>query len=272
MVRFAILFCAVWSAVACAPAQGRMVVAAHRGLSSAAWPENSLAAFRHAVAQGTEVIEIDLRQTADGEIVVMHDPSVDRTSNAHGSVARMSLAQLKTLDLGGGEHVPTLSEVLAVVRGSSTRLLLDLKRGGDIPPGKVVGAIIGADAMDKILVGARSADAVRTYRKLAPTIEILGLIPSVRDVDAFAKAGAGAIRLWPKWLFGRSGGCGTGPNSECIVTKLQRRGLAVWTTANAPTDFERARRLYARLAQIGVDAVLTDRPELARAAVSASSD
>lgn len=243
-----------------------MIVAAHRGLSSAAWPENSLAAFRHAVAQGADVIEIDLRSTADGEVVVMHDPNVDRTSNARGSVARMSLVQLKALDLGGGEHIPTLSEALAVVRGSPTRLLLDLKRGGDVSPAKVIGTIVDANAMDKVIVGARSVEAVRAYRKLAPTIEILGLIPTLRGADAFSAAGAGAIRLWPKWLFAPSSGCRNGPDPDCIVQKLQRCGLAIWATADAPADPDRAARLFARLAELGIDAVLTDRPDLAKGA------
>ena len=96
-------------------------VSAHRG-GAAGGPENTLAAFRCAVALGVHQVEFDVRRTSDGAIVVMHDVSIDRTTNGTGRVRDHTLAELQRLDAGGwhdvryaGESVPTLDEALAVL-------------------------------------------------------------------------------------------------------------------------------------------------------------
>jgi hypothetical protein len=116
------------------PPGGRdVVVVAHRGLS-AGFPENTLAAFRNAIDGGVDAIELDLRSTADGEIVVLHDETVDRTTDGRGALARMPLRDLKALDAGrhagarfAGERVPTYREVLHATQASGLLLLLDIK-------------------------------------------------------------------------------------------------------------------------------------------------
>lgn len=93
------------------------VIFAHRGASAYA-PENTLAAFRLAAEQGVEAIELDAKLTADGEVVVIHDMTVDRTTNGHGEVRRLRLEEIRRLDVGSffseayrGEKVPLLREV-----------------------------------------------------------------------------------------------------------------------------------------------------------------
>lgn len=110
------------AALALPPARGlarlpTVDVHAHRGGAGLA-PENTLAAFRQAVALGADVLEMDLRVTADGEVVVIHDPTLDRTTNGHGYVRATTLADLQRLDAGAwfgarfaGERVPTLRAV-----------------------------------------------------------------------------------------------------------------------------------------------------------------
>ncbi len=96
-------------------------VAAHRGASGST-PENTIAAFREAVRLGAHQIELDVRATADGQLVIVHDASVDRTTNGRGRVSRLTLDQLRRLDAGSwkgrrfrGERIPTLVEALRVL-------------------------------------------------------------------------------------------------------------------------------------------------------------
>lgn len=109
------------------------IVEAHRGYS-ARYPENTLCAFRQAIAVGAPSIELDVHASADGEIVVMHDGTVDRTSNGKGAIAQMTLAELKKLDVGAwkgpefaGERIPTLAEALALTDASNVAFNVEIK-------------------------------------------------------------------------------------------------------------------------------------------------
>ena len=86
-------------------------IIAHRGASGHA-PENTMAAFRLAMEQHADGIELDVMLSKDGHVVVIHDATVNRTTNGTGRVSALTLAELQTLDAGNGEHIPTLEEVL----------------------------------------------------------------------------------------------------------------------------------------------------------------
>src|SRR6266496_640164 len=110
----------------------RPIVFAHRGASAHA-PENTIAAFELALAQNADAIELDVKLTADGHVVVIHDSTVDRTTGSRGRVKDLSLAQLRSLDAGSffsekyrGEKIPTLEEVLEAV-GKRTIINVELK-------------------------------------------------------------------------------------------------------------------------------------------------
>ncbi|WP_082780295.1 glycerophosphodiester phosphodiesterase family protein [Rufibacter sp. DG15C] len=115
--------------------KGRKVsVIAHRGASHQA-PENTLAAIKKAIETEADFIEIDVHLSKDGEVVVIHDATVDRTTNGTGQIANLTLEELKKLDAGrkldsafAGERIPTLAQVLKVVRGKK-KLLIELKKG-----------------------------------------------------------------------------------------------------------------------------------------------
>ncbi len=107
-------------------------VAAHRGWSEV-YPENTMAAFRAALALGVDQIETDVRITADGELVLIHDATVDRTTDGQGSVSEMTFAELQLLDAGvkkderfGGERIPTLRALFELVKDHPT-ITLDLE-------------------------------------------------------------------------------------------------------------------------------------------------
>jgi glycerophosphoryl diester phosphodiesterase len=112
----------------------RPLVIAHRG-DSAHRPENTLASFSSALEVGAEIVELDVHLTADGQVVVIHDPSVDRTTDGMGLVADLSLAEIRGLSAGyasrfgasyAGERVPLLAEALSLLEGRS-RVLIELK-------------------------------------------------------------------------------------------------------------------------------------------------
>ncbi len=101
------------------------LIIAHRG-ASAYEPENTLRAFDLAIGQGAQMIELDLHVTADNQVVVIHDPALDRLTNLKGRVDRMTLAEIKRADAGKGERVPTLDETFDLTMGK-VRLYLEIK-------------------------------------------------------------------------------------------------------------------------------------------------
>src|SRR5260221_8448451 len=137
-VKYAAIVLALAWVFAAAPAlsQGTaaslVAVAAHRG-GALLWPENSLLAFRNAVSLGADYLEFDVHLSKDGEVVVIHDPTLDRTTTGVGPVRERTLAELKTLRLKDRagmvteEPIPTLDEVVAVAAGGKRRMLLEIK-------------------------------------------------------------------------------------------------------------------------------------------------
>ena len=97
----------------------------HRGASGYR-PENTMAAFQLAAEQGADGIEFDVRLSADGQVVIIHDELVDRTTNGHGLVSEMELAQLRTLDAGDGEQIPTLVQLFETM-GDSLLYNIEIK-------------------------------------------------------------------------------------------------------------------------------------------------
>ncbi|MBK9315205.1 MAG: hypothetical protein IPM55_13330 [Acidobacteria bacterium] len=102
-----------------------MIVIAHRGASRAE-PENTLRAFDLAIRQGAQMIELDLHVTSDGNVVVIHDPELDHTTDLSGRVDKMTLEQVRKANAGKGERVPTLEETLDLTMGR-IRLYLEIK-------------------------------------------------------------------------------------------------------------------------------------------------
>src|ERR1051326_5020446 len=114
----------LWIAVAATHAQEpRIAVISHRG-EHLRHPENTLPAFRSAIEAGADFIEVDVRTTSDGKLVLMHDATVDRCTNGHGEVAKMTFEEIRKLDAGAksgtefaGTRAPTFQEVLELAKG-----------------------------------------------------------------------------------------------------------------------------------------------------------
>lgn len=105
-----------------------MMIMGHRG-AAALEPENTLLSIARAIEIGVDALEIDVRLSKDKEIVVIHDSSVDRTTNGTGPVGSYTLEEIKKLDAGKGERIPTLQEVIDLI-GNKVRLVIELKEEG----------------------------------------------------------------------------------------------------------------------------------------------
>jgi glycerophosphoryl diester phosphodiesterase len=223
-----------------------IVFVAHRG-NVPGYPENTLAAFRQAIKLGAEVIEIDLRGTKDGDIVIMHDDTINRTTNGKGNVTDFTLAELKKFDAGKGERIPTFDEALKVAAGSGVKLLLDIKETPGLDKKKVVRLIEKHGAIMNVIVGPRSIADLKTFKALNPNLRTLGFIPSIVDIEAFVANGIDIIRLWPKWI-----------NADPkLVKKCHELNKPVWSTVN-----DDPREKIEKLIGHGVNGILSDLPDV----------
>ncbi|HWP35236.1 MAG TPA: glycerophosphodiester phosphodiesterase family protein [Thermodesulfobacteriota bacterium] len=248
----------------------RPLVIAHRGASAYA-PENTLAAFRAAIALGADMLELDVQLTADRRLAVIHDQAIDRTCDGRGFVAEMTLAELQRFDAGlwwgpgfAGERIPALEEVLALARG---RVAVNIE--AKVPAGEpaegsgrealaeaLVAALAEAGSGLTVLVSSFDAGVLRRLRARAPALT-LGLLCEARiEGPAGFRPGRlapylalaaelGAVSLHPYWRF-------TGPR---LVDAAHAAGLRVY-----PWTVNRERDLR-RLIAIGVDGIITDRPD-----------
>ena len=226
---------------------------AHRGASAAA-PENTLAAFDLAVRKGAQGVELDVQRSADGVVVVIHDETVDRTTRGSGRVVGLTATELQAWG------VPTLAEVLDLLAPTDLRVNVERKNGIDPYPGLeedveavVTGSRLATDAPERVLYSSFN------HRSLARLAELGTKVPlGVLHVEAMVRpwvyaASFGARALHPMAL--------TVLPEE--VARCHEAGIAVhaWTV-----DDPAAVRA---LAAAGVDAVITNVPDLARAALDA---
>jgi glycerophosphoryl diester phosphodiesterase len=160
----------------------RPLIIAHRG-SSAYMPENTLAAFKLAVNQQADAIELDTQLTADGKVVVMHDDTVDRTTNGNGRVKSMTLADMQALDAGSksgknvSERVPSLADVFEAV-GQDLLINVELKNytsPTDDLPEKVAELVTAFKLAERVLLSSFNMLALIKARKALPKIH-LGLL------------------------------------------------------------------------------------------------
>jgi glycerophosphoryl diester phosphodiesterase len=180
-------------------------IIAHRG-ASAERPECTLSAVRRAIKVGATAVEVDVRTSRDGQLFILHDATLNRTTNGTGPAAALTLAELQKLDAGSwfdakfkDARIPSLIESARECKGKID-LLLDLKEQGDDYDRQVAGIIRKHGDPTRTIVGVRSIAQAERFRKLLPKARQLALIPSVDAIEDFAKAGADVIRLWPRWL------------------------------------------------------------------------
>lgn len=230
-------------------------IVAHRALGKGV-PENTLAALRQAIDRGTAIVELDVRITRDGHLVIIHDETLGRTTDCSGAVASAALAAIRACDAGwpshAGERVPTLAEALDTVRTTPVRLLLDIKPGTSLDA--VIRAVRDHRSETMAMLGLRRASDIARARRELPGTSIIGFIPDVGEAQAFTEAGAHIIRLWSDWVDAEPG----------LVARTRALGPEVWIMVGRrlPSKKREWRALHARMVAAGPQGLITDRPDL----------
>lgn len=163
---------------------GIPLVGGHRG-NPAEHPENTLPSFRSAIDLGVDMIECDVHLTADGELVVIHDHTLDRTTDGTGMVAQRTLAELRRLDAGAGERLPVLAEVCELAR-DRVGLCVEVKQIPIPYPGleeKLVSCLGALGMIDQSAVISFDHRSVRRLKELEPRLAT-GVLEGARPIDA----------------------------------------------------------------------------------------
>ena len=232
------------------PIRRRVFVTAHRGAHEQA-PENSLASIRDAIELGCDYVELDVRKTKDGKLVLMHDSSVDRTTTGKGKVDQLTFDEIRTLKFTGktaeqhlDEVVPTFDEALALCRGK-IGLYLDHKAGDVV---ELLDVVKRHEMLSKTVVYS-SVDKLKEFKKLEPSIWVMPDHPedaakiSQLAADLHPETMDGSVHRWTK---------------EQIAIAHEHK-VEVWVDILGPFDNEAG---YKYGLDLGVDAIQTDHPTL----------
>ena len=217
----------------------------HRGARGHA-PENTLRSVRQALDLGADGIEVDVHW-ADGRLMVIHDDTLERTTDGFGLVAEKSFAYLRSLDAGEGEHIPTLAEIFDAVHRRAI-INVELKGAGTAEPVvHIIEHYVGKQGWryEDFLVSSFDLAQIRAVKSLQPAIRTGALINKVPPDQAEFAARLGAWSLHPSKRCVTSG----------LVADAHQRGLKIFVyTVNRPAEI-------ALMNQLGVDGVFTDYPE-----------
>jgi len=218
---------------------------AHRGFSGR-YPENTILAFKKAVDAGADIIEFDVRQSKDGKLIVMHDPTVDRTTDGSGRVDCMTLREIKELDAGMGEKVPTLEEVIEELGGKIGMNIHMYVLGKQLD--LAVKICLEAGIADEIFFSLSDPSEIRRLRRDYPDLTICsGYRPHTSDyLESSLTLGARILQPSIKATY---------LTSEWIK-KAHEKGMVIevfW--ADTAKDM-------IRLKNLGVDGILTNYPDI----------
>lgn len=233
------------------PKQKPMIIA-HRGAKGMA-PENTLAAFRLGLEQGCEGIELDVHLTADEEIVVCHDATLDRTTDGHGLICEQSLAQIQAYDAGAwfgeaykGERIPTLREVFELVP-EHIMINVEVKNAYEgRMERKLVEFLQAENRLDQVVISSFDHKCVRRIKQMEPQAKI-GLLYQSKLLDPAAYARSFDVEVYSLHPYHQL-------LDEEDARKAVESGLYIYPyTANSESDL-------LRLASFGVSGIITDYP------------
>jgi glycerophosphoryl diester phosphodiesterase len=217
----------------------------HRGARGVE-PENTMRSFRKALELGVDYIECDVHSTKDGHIVLMHDHTVDRTTNGTGPVNSFTFDEIRRLDAGKGEIVPTLQELLDLARGK-VKLHIELK---DETATEATVRLVEKYKMEAdVFLTSGNTETLKRVRELNPSISTEHIFGQPPD-DAIERAlSAGAKRV----------SCHISHLTGEFVQKAHENRLHV--IAWPPNTLEEAKKAI----ECGVDLICTDRPDIVKA-------
>ncbi len=254
------------------PAPGKTIaLVAHRGGAALA-PENTLAAFRKGLDLGADFLEMDVHLTQDGIPVVIHDPTIDRTTDARGIVGNMTLEQLQSHNAAakfpggwsGKEPAPTLAQVLDLAKGSTVRLEIEIKVSADNRPypgieQKVLDEVSARGMLDRVRLMAFEFDTLSQIRALNPRVQTVALMTT----DYFRRKDLNAPAAIIDEVSPFANGIGV--NKEFLTAQLTREAqnrkmlVGVWTV-----DADAEMNKFIRM---GVDGITSNRPDLLKQAL-----
>jgi glycerophosphoryl diester phosphodiesterase len=240
------------------PRNPPVLVIAHRG-DSAHRPENTLVSFAGALEVGATLVELDVQLTADGHAVVLHDPTLDRTTSGRGDVRKMTLAEVKTVSAGypdrfgdaySGQRVPTLAEALGLLHGRS-RVMIEIKTDSvtdDVAGGveaPTIAEVRRQGLAEQVALISFDHRALLHCRDLAPEItrgHLFGRTTPSEVVEAASDAGCGIVMPHKSQV------------DDTLATRVREAGLrlATWVV-DEPDELQ-------RLARFGLYGVGSNRP------------
>ncbi|MEM8598544.1 MAG: glycerophosphodiester phosphodiesterase family protein [Bacteroidota bacterium] len=241
------------------------LLSAHRGSPAPGYPENSLGTFNRALAYAPALLETDVRVTADGVLVLLHDEALDRTTTGTGLLTETNAADLdslRLLDVVGREtpfSIPTLAEALVWAENRAV-LLLDIKRG--VPPALVVETVRDAGAANRVVVIVYSAEDLAVFHALAPDFVYSVTTRSIADLDALLATDADPSR-WIAFT-------GVGAFDPAVLERLHVLGIRAQLGTFGALDsaaFVQGPSTYYALLDAGIDVIATDFVPIASFAV-----
>jgi glycerophosphoryl diester phosphodiesterase len=152
----------------------KFLIIGHRGANSVA-PENTLKAFQKAIDMGADFIEIDIQESKDGQLVITHDEDLDRLTGKQGFVKDYTLSELRTLDFGEGESIPTLQEVIELTNG---RIELNCEIKVKDISNKVVDIIKNYKVINTVVISSFLHEELLKLKKMEPTLRLASLEPT----------------------------------------------------------------------------------------------
>jgi glycerophosphoryl diester phosphodiesterase len=227
-------------------------VLGHRGMRGV--PENTLPAFERALEVGADGVELDVRVCASGEVVVMHDPDLRRMAGRSERVAELDYAQLRGIDLGQGAHAPLLAEVLALVLGRGQQVNVEIKADAPATEPIVRGVArelsrLTAAERARVVVSSFEPSALVLLRGLDPETRVGFLYSTQREADHAPRLSHAGEHPQHMLL-----------DAASIAAMRARSAFVNTWTVNDP-----ARAV--QLAQLGVDAIISDVPDAIVAAL-----
>lgn len=244
------------------------LVSAHRGGPAPTLPENSIEAFEYAMLHTAALLEFDVRRTADGRLVALHDATLDRTTTGSGPVGGRTLAELRRLrlrDLQGRvttARIPTIEEVFAWAEGRAV-LVVDRKR--DVPHAEIVAAVRRAEAENRVILITYTREDLDAYLALAPDLVYSVTTTTLEEAEAVL------ARHAPDRLVGWAGVGGLDP---AVAARLREAGVMLQVGTFGEIDRRAQTKgpeaAFRPLLTAGADVLASDRVPLAAQAIHAA--
>ena len=248
---------------------GNPAVIAHRG-GAGLWPENTLYAFGKAAALGVDILDMDVRTSADGVLILINDHSVDQTTNGQGPVAQMTVAELQVLDAGfywsddngksyryrnHGITIPTMAEVFGAF--PEMRMSIEMQESDDMIASNLCALIHTFDATERVLAKASTESVLQKFREVCPNVATSA---SNKEEDTFLMLNL--TFLSPVYS----------PVFHALQVTQQRNGIRIITLGLMRAAHGRGLKIHVQsineeenmriLHKLGVDGIITDYPDL----------